>query len=244
MNKRGQVTIFIIIAIVLVVAVASYFIFRDNLTRDTSNLEEAPIINFVQECFDQSLEDAVDQIAKNGGYSDLTSTPRESTNSGQTYYLIEGENYLLPKEEIKEELDRDIARNYFLCSQHFIDFPEYEITEGNLEISIEILDDSVIIESRYPLTITKGEESSRVEKFESEIDVRLGLVYDSIYDFINQQIKYKEEVCLSCLNLASENDIYVGMENEYNGTVIFTFRDDYSKLNNEPLEWVFANKYE
>ncbi len=241
-NKRGQVTIFIIIAIILIAAVSLYFIFKDKIDVSSQNVATEPIVNFVQECIDQTFEDSLIAVANQGGYSGYSYVPRKITNSGVSYYLTKQENYFPSKDFVEEEISEYVERNYFLCALHFIDFPEYEVKEGNLEVFVDILDKKVILDIDYPLTIRKGGGVSRVENFESEINVRLGLVYDSVYDFIDQQRNYEEGVCLSCLDIATENDIYVEMSSYYNETIIFTFIDEKSKLNNEPLEWVFANE--
>jgi len=242
-NKRGQVTIFIIIAIIIVGAVAAFFMLKENVKKDIYTSETTPIANFVQECFDEVLENAIYNIAKQGGYSGYSYPSKESTDSEATYYLLNGENHMPSKARVEKEISEYVNRKFFLCSRHFINFTDYQIEEGNLECSTKILDDHVRLTVDYPLTIKKGESVSRIKDFESEIPVRLMLVYNSVSDFIDQQEETSDKVCLSCLDLAIENNIYVEMESKYNGTVVFTFRDESSELNDEPLEWVFANKY-
>ncbi|MEK0336615.1 MAG: hypothetical protein QQN41_04175 [Nitrosopumilus sp.] len=241
-NKRGQVTIFIIIAIILIAVVALYFTLRGTLQKEVYTPEVAPIANFVQECIDQTFEDSLIAVAKQGGYSGYTYL--EKTNEeGVTYYLLEGKDYVPSKKRVEKEISEYLNRKFFLCSRHFVNFTEYQIEEGNFESSIRILDKKVVLTINYPLTITKGKSSSRIEDFESEVQVRLGIVYDSVIDFMDKQRKSSDKVCLSCLDMSIQNDLYVDMISYYNKTVVFTFRDENSKLNDKPLEWVFANKY-
>jgi len=240
-NRRGQVTIFIIIAIILVAAFSLYFIFKDKISVLSEDPTSEPIINFVQECIDQTFEDSLIAVAKQGGYSGYNYI--EKTNEeGITYYILEGKNYAPSKKRVETEISEYFERKFFLCTQHFTDFSDYQIKEGFLETSINIGDEKAKLRADYPLTITKGDKTSRVENFESEINVRLGVVYKAVNDFVFQH-ESTENLCLSCLNLAIEEDIFVDMKTSYEGEVVFTFRDDYSKLNKEPLEWVFANKY-
>ena len=96
MKKRGQVTIFIIIAILIIGAVALFFVFNGTLRKfETINPEVAPIQKFVQECLDETLESAVYDIAKRGGYND----PENITSAGVTYYILGGENLMPSKEK-------------------------------------------------------------------------------------------------------------------------------------------------
>ncbi len=243
MRKRGQVTIFIIIAVIIVAAVSLYFIFRESFNvEEPVYIESTQVYNFVQECIDQTLEGTIVNVSRQGGYSGYTYL--EKTNEeGTTYYILDGKNYMPSKKRVETEISKYFERKFFLCTRHFIDFPEYRIEEGLLETSIEINNENVFLRADYPLTIRKEKDVSRFEDFESEIDVRLGIVYDSVYDFIQQQRNYEEGICLSCLDLAIENEIYIEMKNDYNKTVTFIFKDDFSELNNEPLEWVFANEH-
>ena len=242
MKKKGQVTIFIIIAIILIAGVALYFVFRDKISVSSYDSTSEPIVNFVQECIDQTFEDSLIAVAKQGGYSGYTYL--EKTNEdGVTYYLLGGKDYMPSKKRVETEISEYFERKFFLCSRHFINFTDYQITEGNFESSTKINDQSVELEIRYPLTITKGGKTSRVKDFESEISIDFGIFYNSISNFINQQKQAGDKLCLSCFEMSTENNIYVDMESSYDKTVIFTFKDDYSELNNKPFEWVFANKY-
>ena len=241
-NKKGQVTIFIIIAIILIAAVALYFVFRDKISVSSDDSTVTPITNFVQECIDQTFENSLIAIAKQGGYSGYTYL--EKTNEdGVTYYLLEGKDYMPSKKRVETEISEYFERKFFLCSRHFVNFTDYQIREGNFESSTKINDQSVELEIKYPLTIIKGDKTSRIEYFESKVLIDFGIFYDSVFDFINQQKQVGDKLCLSCSEMAIENNIHVDMESYYGEIVILTFTDDYSELNNELFEWVFANKY-
>ena len=240
-NKRGQVTIFIIIAIILIAGVSLYFIFRDKIDISSQDVATEPIVNFVQECIDQTFEDSLVAIANKGGYSRYNYV--EKINEDDiTYYIFEGENYMPSKKRVETEIAEYFERKFFLCTRHFINFENYYIEEGFLETDVIINDDYVELKVDYPIIITQGDETSRIDDFESEISVRFGVLYNVISEFILQH-RSTEKICLGCLNSAIEEDIFVDMETYYGGEVVFTFRDDRSKLNNKPLEWVFANKY-
>ena len=79
-NRGGQLTIFIIIAILIIAVVALFFVFRRNLQLPGKPVspETAEIQNFVQECLDDSLEKVVFRIGEGGGSyfpSSVASTP-------------------------------------------------------------------------------------------------------------------------------------------------------------------------
>jgi hypothetical protein len=245
MKKRGQVTIFIIVAVLLVAIVAVVFIFRENLgLTENTNEQSAPVVNFVQGCVDETFNESIYHVAKNGGYSGYSYLSRESTESGIKYYFFRNSNYMPSKALVEDQIEEYFERKFFLCINQFSNFKDYSVKEGILETSVSIEEDEVVLEAEYPLTITKENSVSRIRDFESEIPSRLSVVYDSVNYFIKEH-NTRESLCLGCLSFAVENDIYVDMESSYDGTVVFVFKDNSSelKLNDKPLEWVFANKY-
>ena len=240
-GTRGQLTIFIIIAILIIGIIALFFVFKGTLRKsEMINPEIAPIHNFVQGCLDETLESAVYDIAKRGGYND----PENIPSIGVKYYILNGENLMPSKEKIQNEISDYVNRKFFLCSLNFADFPDYEIEQGNFEAKTEILDNEVFLDVNYPLTIKKGEGVSRLKNFQTEIPSRFGIVYNVVSDFIIQDLNSEGGgVCVTCLTKATkEKNLYVEM-NSTNEGVIFDFIDENSKLNNQSLEWIFANKY-
>jgi hypothetical protein len=73
MFKRGQVTIFIIIALVIVGAVLLFFFLRQkvDVSGGLPSAEEDPE-KFLEVCVNQELEKIVDQISRQGGSYDLS----------------------------------------------------------------------------------------------------------------------------------------------------------------------------
>ncbi len=243
MNKKGQVTIFIIIAILIVASVALFFIFKDNIgIGETTNTQSALIVNFVEECMDETLNDSIYSVAANGGYSGYSYLSRQLTESGVRYYFFRESNYMPSKSLVEDQIEEYFKRKFFVCINDFSDFKEYSVQEGLLDVSVSIEEEEVVLEADYPLTIVQGKNKVRVRDFESEIPSRLSLIYSSVKYFIDNH-ENRRSLCLGCLEMAIENNIYIDMKSSYDGTVVFVFRDNSSELNSKPLEWVFANKY-
>ncbi len=238
---RGQVTIFIIIAIFIVALGITFYIFREDIGGKT-NSNIAPVITFVQDCIDKTFEESIYAVARNGGYSGYNYI--EKTNEdGITYYLIDEKNYMPSKDRIELEIAEYFNNKLFLCTQHFIAFNDYQIEEGNLETTIDIEEEKIFLEMNYPLAIKKDKERTIVKNFESELEIPFLKVYNSVQNFILQQEPIKNSICLNCFQMANNEDIQVDVENFYNGETIFTFMYNSSELNNKTLTWVFANKY-
>ncbi len=240
-NKRGQVTIFIIIAIIIIGAIGLYFSLRGGLTTsEPYSPQTEQIYLFVEECIEDTGRDAVYWIGQNGGYF---FPPELSTKTGIPYYYYNGRNYMPYKEEVEEEISKYVNEMLFFCTRNFVDFSEFNISEGEIKTNTQIQDNKVVLNVEYPINIKKGESTTRLRNFENiEIPTRLGIVYNAVEKIIQDQLTH-ENICLSCIsNIAEENDLAIDMTNTEEG-LIFSVRDD-SPINEFPLEWIFANKYE
>ncbi|KHO54840.1 MAG: hypothetical protein QT10_C0011G0021 [archaeon GW2011_AR19] len=97
LTKRGQITIFIIISILIVAVVVLFFSLRGTLQKEKPvSPETAEIQNFVQGCLDESLESVVFKVGENGGYY---FPPKVSTPVLEVPYYIKDNNNLMPKKE-------------------------------------------------------------------------------------------------------------------------------------------------
>ena len=240
-NKRGQVTIFIIIAILIIASVFIFFMFKGQIKQSLYSPEVESVYLFVDNCIDEVGSEVIYKIGENGGHY---FPPNFTTESGVPYYYSKGKSYMPSKEEIEKEISFFVGEKLFFCTKNFIDFPNLEITQKEIKTKIIIKKDKIDLDINYPISITRGESTSIIEDFGNEIPVRLGIVYDSIEKIIKEQLNH-ESICLSCiLDVSLENDLYVDMMDYDEKSVIFIFRDENSIINNKTYEFVFANKYE
>ena len=245
-NLRGQITIFIILSILIVAVVVLFFSLRGalNLPGKPASPESVQIQNFVQECLDNSLESVVFKVGENGGYY---FPPKVSTPVLEVpYYIKDNKNLMPTKENIENEISKGIARELIFCLGDFTLFEnEYEITKGKMtppEVTIE--SERVLVELNYPLTIQKGDSKSKIEDFNSEVPVRLGIVYDAVAEFINRELGSENEMCVSCLfDISEKNGFKSSYPNYDDDTYIFIIEDPQSKLNNKEFVYVFANEH-
>jgi len=67
-NKRGQVTIFIIIAIIIVALFAGYFMFKDKLFQEKIPSDVEPIYTNFLNCLEDQTLTGVDILESQAGY--------------------------------------------------------------------------------------------------------------------------------------------------------------------------------
>ena len=236
MKNRGQITIFIIIAILIIAVVVLFFSFRGGIGKEKPiSPEIASIQNFVEECIYDTGESALYFIGLHGGYY-LPS--KFSTSLGIPYY-IKGNQSLIPfKENIELEITEYVNEALFLCTGNFTEFEDFQIAQGKIKTQTLILDNEVILNVNYPLTIIKDDEKSRIKKFdEIKIPVRFGIIYNATNFIVNEHLKNTGEICMSCiLDLQTKENILIMVQDDENTIIYNIFSDDYLFDNKEGVE--------
>ncbi len=239
-KKEGQITIFVIIAVMLIVIIAGIiFINYINQKNPINTAEISPISEFIMSCIKDNGNDAVRSIGVYGGYFEIG----YATEGGTPYYYDNGK-YLMPsKEEIENQLS--LYMNSYLNNCSFADFSDFQITKGKIITIAQIENEKVTFNVKYPLTIKKDSRTYLLKNFKNIIiPVRLGVIYSSVKDFMNQSESHEGGICLSCLyDIGEKNDLYAEIYDYDSNTVLFIIRDRKILIYNEPYQFNFAGKY-
>lgn len=243
-DKRGQVTIFIIVAVLVVAGAGVYFFVKGGISRGNtpvSGTEE--VYNFVEDCTQKVGEAAVYYIGQHGGHY---LPPERYTENGVPIYFLNGEIFIPSKENIEGNISGYFDDALNLCLDDFSSFNNFNITSGKIKVSTKIYDDYVSLSLNYPLVIKKGEDTYRIEDFgEARIPVRLGIIHSMSESIVQQHYQNPLEICISCLSdLQNENGMLIEMRN-FDNLIIYNLVDPKSKLNsngltNEPEPYSFS----
>lgn len=210
MNKRGQVTSFIILGIVLVVIAFIVFYFlgdilikeKKEVMFDESELE--PLKNYVEECINLNGDEGLNLIGKQGG--DLN--PALYIN-----YMFPGDtemnmlSYLCYTDNFEACINKrpllakhiEIEMNAFMFSRldecidlDMIRDEGYKVEAGDMSIDTSIGKDVVIINVNYPITISKGDDVIQEERFSYTFNKPLGKLVEVANDIVDDEITLGE----------------------------------------------------
>jgi len=216
-NKRGQVTIFVIIAIILVVAVALFFVLRDSFGVISIPESIQPAYSHFLSCVESEAQTGINVLESRGGYIELPEFEPGSSympfssqlmflgNPIPYWYYVSGNNLekeqIPSREEMEEQLANFVEDNIRKCE--FGDYYEegFEITLGEPSVDVNILEDKVRINLEMDTNFVKGNDSALVNGHEVEVDSMLGGLYDSakaIYDY-EQSTLFLEEYGIDVL---------------------------------------------
>jgi len=179
-NKRGQVTIFIIVAILIVVVGALIYVLSPGL-RSTLGPDSKNPYDFIKTCLEEDLEEIVEIISLQGGsmnpehfflYNDVNIE----------YLCYTPENYhacvlqkIAVEEDIEEEIKNQISPIVTFCfdemDQSYSD-QGYSISIRPGEITVNLLPKKIVTSLDYEVTLSK-EDSNRYNEFEIILDNNL-----------------------------------------------------------------------
>jgi hypothetical protein len=243
MNKRGQLAIFIILAIVIVVAIVGYFVVKSAIEgQEYVPQEVAPIADYLQDCTDQSFEQALVIVGMQGGYV-LPEAYLETNLSDIAYGYYLGENTLVSLEEMEYEIEDyvEIVVPFCFNDSNITGF-DIVFEESNADVVIE--EGFVSLDFSYPFTATKAESTYVVSKnYESVVDVRLKEMHDAAKEIVNKEIENPDNISLSYL-LDLDYDIVIMPYDDEGDILIYSLTDFQSIVNQENYTFMFANRLE
>jgi len=199
-NKKGQVTIFIIIAILLVSVVVLFFIFKDNLIPNNGNVDiEANPGEFLKNCIQEKIDEGVEIISHQGGYINpelnINFKFDGEENPVKTAYLCYTSNRYSPCinqeplliQHLKEEIKRYIEDDVGICFRELEKGLEKKgiVVEGKgyNGFEVELNMKKIIININSKLILTKADERRELKNIEVIIPSRfydLGIVVQEI----------------------------------------------------------------
>ena len=199
MRNKAQVSLWIIVAVVLVAAVVLFFLFRGKI-EPPSFIEKLPEPqSYIEKCARENTEKAIEIILPQGGY--LQPENYKLYKNIKVGYLCYNKNYYSScinqeplyvkhlEEEIKSYITGRIKDCFHNLEQEYRK-KNYQVSSGDLSLDVRLNPKQVNIEINKKFEISKNEETKRYEKFKV-------LVASPIYDLaviaqeiVNQEAKF------------------------------------------------------
>jgi len=247
MRKRGQITAFVILGIVIVALVLLLLYTRTNVFMFTPSPEDlnkvmSDIRIDMLSCVGEVGDEPIRRIALQGGYlSTPTDTYRlyDDTTISYLCYNMEDDprcmNRMLRKADMEQQLNEaiDFALSTCIDVQKFKKLGSFQITASkDWEVGTMINPESVLVTVDYPITITseKSELTLSEDTFKKVFNYPLGELYKVSQDVIDFETTYGEFDQLSYM-LA-----YHGL---YRIDKLRPYPDKIYKLNKQDSNYVF-----
>jgi len=204
-NKRGQVTIFIIVATLVIVGIVLFFLIKNNIIPGIGGGQEVNPKSFMQTCIDDELKKSVELISMQGGYTqnNLNKTFQFSGEKKPTdiSYLCYNQNNYLPcvnqepmliqhlKKEIKEDISSEV-RNCFDEMNKNLEKKGYVVEATYGGFSVDLSYGKVIVKVDASLTLTKSGQTTKQEEFSVIFPSKFYDLAVVAQEIVSQEAKY------------------------------------------------------
>ncbi|MCX6747077.1 MAG: hypothetical protein NTU63_02990 [Candidatus Pacearchaeota archaeon] len=200
-NKRGQVTIFIIVAILIVAGVIGFFILRQQLSVQFIPANLNPVYKTFLSCLEDKTLVGIDVLESQAGYIELPafkpgnsympfSSQLNFLGNPIPYWYYVSENNLqreqVPsKEKMEEQLKKFVEDNAKKCDFENDYANGFEIVQGEPKATVTIRNNNVNVKLSMNFDIAKGEDKVLVKNHDVSVQSKLGTLYNSarkVYD--------------------------------------------------------------
>ncbi|MFP4112067.1 MAG: hypothetical protein ACLFUO_03635 [Candidatus Woesearchaeota archaeon] len=204
MKKRGQVTLFMIIGIVLLIVLFLAVQFRKQVfdidDEQTVDITPSGFETYVERCLENTAYEAVQSLGSQAGYVDvpdyILNDPRSHLSLGNgvfriPYWYYQGQSRIPSFEVIQEGISKYVQNNMLECFDNFTAFrDQYNVTiKSDPFAKATIGEEDIIVSLDYDIELTSltGEEETNYEKFAAVVPVRLKKVYELAKDIMESE---------------------------------------------------------
>ena len=194
LEKKGQLTLFIILAILIVGGIAVFFLVSNSSIISAPNSKFPEINSFIENCIKETTMEAIYFNSLQGGY--YKTLPKMYSFIPLEYFKVpvyfkEGKANIPKLEMIEAELSKYVSENFVSCINLLNNsFSEKGIVilPGKLKsVQTSILPDEVLVRVDYPITVSSNEFSVNLRNFEGRADFDFEKIMGDISSFIEIQ---------------------------------------------------------
>jgi len=204
MQKRGQITIFIVVGILILFAVGLVLYvasIRPELRIFAER--ESEVEQYIGVCLETTAEEAITQIGATGGYLNV---PQEIAINDRAYFSFvprtepkiplwyyRGELRIPTRDFIAGQISQHILNIITPCFRDFDVFKDrYNVQlKGNATVEATIAATNVFVKLNYPLELQdkRTGEITKLDFVGRTVDVKLGRMYDMAVDILQSESK-------------------------------------------------------
>jgi len=200
---KGQLTIFIIIAIILVAGIGVYFLLKGRISFETMPSSLKPVEEYFLGCIDEQTKEGISLLEDRGGYiypPDFVPGNEYAPSSNQLsffgssipyWYYASGKlvkEQIPSKKELEKQLSRYIEEN-FKCDFSSFYNQGFAINLSDLKAEVSVLDNKVDVTANADLDIGLNDNSARQSSHKVTTNSELGNLYNSALQIYNKEKK-------------------------------------------------------
>lgn len=196
-NKKAQVTIFIIVAILVVVGIAMIFILKKS--PDVKKPDNLNPRNYIDKCVRDAVDKSVDRVLFNGG--EISPTRAIMWRGNKWNYLCYNADYYqtcynihpMLELQIENEISANTSVDVEKCFDEMKDsFQErgFDVDMGNTNYSVDLVPGSININLNKKIKLSKDGVSQAFEDFDSHIPSPIYELVQIARTIVNSESQY------------------------------------------------------
>lgn len=230
MKKRGQLTIFIIIAVIVLALLAVLFMFYPSIMSTLGFGEKNPEIE-IQNCIEEEIEKSIETLSLRGGSLDPEHYIFYDDEKVE-YLCYTGEYYKtcvmqqpLLKQHIEKEIEDSIeeeAQECFDVMTRNYEKAGYSVSFNPGQMSVELLPKRVVTTFNSSLTLKKGDSKS-YDSFSVVMDNNLYELVSITNSILNWEAHYGDSETTTYMNYY--HDLRVEKKKQSDGSTVYILTD-------------------
>ncbi len=202
MNKRGQITIFIILGVVIIAAIAVFLIFGADIGERIGISGETNPEGFLDSCLKDKVKQGIEIISMQGGSVSNSLNKsillKDEKSPTDISYLCYNQNDYLPcvnqepmlfqhlEDEIKNYISDEVT-NCFNDLGTSLGRRGYSVQKELRSFEVKLQSKRVVIETDSEITLTKAGETSKQEDFTIFVGSRLYEIAGVVNKIVNDE---------------------------------------------------------
>ena len=202
MEKKGQVTIFIIAGILLVSSIALFFLFKSGIVPEIGGKAEQNPNSFLESCLEDKIRETVEIISLQGGYMENSlniyfkfedeKVPRNISylcyNQNDYVLCIPQKPMLIP--HLEEEIHNNIFEEVRSCFDDLTSSLErsgYDVDAVYRGFEVDLIESEVDVGIDAEIILTKTGETTTQEDFKIVISSKLYELSKMVNEIVNKE---------------------------------------------------------
>jgi hypothetical protein len=213
-SKRSQITIFIIIAILIIGAIALVFLIMPKSSNNISADNIGTISSYIDNCATENALKLEKEIIKHSGLFNITGNSMVFNGSKiaffcytNSYDVLCNTEYPVLTSEIEEQIYDYLKQKLDKCFENVGErLSKYNYKEEPMVLSVEILPDKIKLNINKKITYTINEQTKAIENFNTAINSPLFEFIRISQEIVNQEVNCDcpNEACNADINLLNK----------------------------------------
>lgn len=203
-SKRAQLSVFIILAIIIVAVVVILFINRSKISSIFVKAESPT--EKIQSCVKQSTKDALGILEKQGG--NMNPTNYYLYNDNKIDYLCYSDDYYrkcvmqkpMLKQEVQDEIQKYIQGKVEDCISYVKESYEssgYSVSNKKPTIDVEIMPKTIIVDTELDLKISNKDKTDSYKNIKTAVDTNIYDLVMTASSISNWEARYGDSETLA-----------------------------------------------